>query len=356
MSNYRLKAAAILTTLICGGLILYEPPKPEIVERPQKVEKVETKPENSRHGFGYVDLEQILQKHSKGEQLKELQGREIRLRLELNELMRPVSPPKLPEIDTAPFEESAREKKMQEIISSRAELKARKKRLAAEYQKDSEPKYIERRNAIRDFYANEVFNISLKLENKEKLHLTQEEVQEYAKRLDELTLERNDRQFELLEEWKAEIENYVEEQTAADEERLRQESVELEQRYSAEAIQKLRETQARNKALMDAAIQEVAFRNTRRQEILDQLIKTTAERAKLENEIIDSIAGEVGKLGSLYKVHMVFIRSEKSYADEELSKGVDMTFRLTTPKSPGVVIFEGADTHDLTKDLLKTIR
>ena len=35
MSNYRLKAAAISTILIVGGLILYEPPTPVKVERPQ---------------------------------------------------------------------------------------------------------------------------------------------------------------------------------------------------------------------------------------------------------------------------------------------------------------------------------
>ena len=353
MANYRWKAAAVVAVLIGGGLLLYKPPEPEKVESPQNVEKV--KKENPVHGFGYVDFEQVLQKHPKGDELKELLGKEIRLKLELSELMRPVSPPKLPEIDTTPFEESVREKNMQNLISQRAELRARQKRIAEEYAKESEPAYIERRNANRDFYMNEAFNITLKLQNRETLHLTPEQIQEYEKRLDEITVERNQKQLELLEEWKAEIENYAKEQVAEDAARIEREAEEMKQKYSAEAMQKLRETQERNRALMEAAIQEVAFRNTRRQEILDEFLQTTKDRAKLEDEIIDSITNEAGKLGALYKLQMVFVKRVPFYAEEKLSESAEMIFRLTTPKSPGAIIFDGNDTKDLTKDLLKTI-
>lgn len=354
MSNYRLKAAAVMAAIICGGLILYELPTAEKVERPKTIEKAKT--ENPIHGFGYVDFEQILQKHSKGDELKELLGKEIRLKLELSELMRPVSPPKLPEIDTTPFDESAREKNMQNLISQLAELRARKKRLAEAYKKETEPQYLERRNAIRDLYMNEAFNITLKLQNAETLHLTPEQVQEYEKRLDELTIERNLKQKELLEEWAAEIERYANEQVAEDEARVRRESEELQQKYSAEAMQKLRDTQERNKKLMEAAMQEVTFRNTRRQEILDELLKTTKARSKLEDEIMSSITNEAGKLGALYKLQMVFVKRVPLYAEEKLSQSAEMVFRLSTPKSPGVLIFDGNDSKDLTKDLLKTVR
>ena len=353
MSNYRLKAAAVISILIGGGLLLYSMPKvekPEQIARPEKV-----KQETPIHGFGYVDFEQVLQKHPKGEELKELLGKEIRLKLELNELMRPVTPPKLPEIDTKPFEESAREKNMQNIITKFAELNARKKRLAEEYKKETEEDYIRRRNANREFFVNEAFNITLKLQNAETLHLTAEQIQEYKKRLDEITVERNLKQKELLDEWTAEIEGYVNEMVAEDEARIKKEAKEMEELYSEESIKKLRETQERNKKLMEEAMQEVAFRNTRRAEIVNELLTTTKDRAKLEDEIIDSITNEAGKLGAMYKLQMVLIKSEPLYAEEKLSKNAEMVFRFSTPKSPGALIFEGTDTKDLTKDLLKTI-
>ena len=350
MSNYRLTAAAVMTVLIGGGLFLYEPPKPEIIERPKPVAQ-----ENPVHGFGYIDFEQVVQKHSDGEKLKELIGKEIRLKLELNEIMRPVSPPKLPEFDTTPFEESARERNMQNLISQLAEVRARKKRIAEEYRQKTEPEYLERRNANRDIFMNEAFNITLKIQNAETLHLTQEQVQALKQRFDELTLERNAKQKELLDEWTAEIEDYVNEQTAEEENRIKREAKEMEEKYSEEALQKIRETQERNKKLMEAAMKEVTFRNTRRHEILDELNQTTRDRSKLEDEIIDSIANEVGKLCALYKLEMVLIRRDPSYVDEKLSESTQMTFKLTTPKYPGALVFEGTDTKDLTKDLLKTI-
>ncbi len=353
MSNYRLKAAVIMTGIIFGGLWFYGTPKPEKVERPQNVEKV--KKENPIHGFGYVDFEQVLQKHSKGAELKELIGKEIRLQLELNELLRPISPPKLPEIDTTPFEESAREKNMQNLISQMAELRARKKRIAAEYNKENEAEYIRRRNAIREVFANEAFNITLKLQNSERLKLTPEQVKAFEKRLDEITIERNQKQLELRQEWAAEVEAYVNEQTAEDQARIQREAKENEEKYGEEAMKKLRETQERNKKLMEAAIQEVAIRNTRRTEIFEELSQTTKDRAKLEDEIIESITNEAGKLGAMYKLQMVFVRSEPSKTEENFSQANPMLFKLPKVKSPGTLVFEGNDTKDLTKDLLKTI-
>ena len=133
--------------------------------------------------------------------MKELIGKEIRLKLELSELMRPVFPPKLPEFDTTPFEESARKRNMQNIITKFSELRARKKRLAEEYKEQTEPQYLERRNANREIFMNEAFNITLKLHNAKMLHLTPEQIQEYQNRLEEITIERNLKQKELLDEW-----------------------------------------------------------------------------------------------------------------------------------------------------------
>lgn len=350
MSNYRLKAAAVIAVIMGGGLILYNPPTPATVEKPKKVVQ-----ENPVHGFGYIDFEQVINKHRDGDKLKELIGKEIRLKLELNEIMRPVSPPKLPEIDTTPFEESARKRNMQNLMSQLADLRARKKQLTEEYRTQTEEAYIEKRNANRDFYMNEAFNITLKLQNAKTLHLKPEQIQELENRLNEITIERNLKQKELFEEWTAEIEAYVNSQVAEDEARIKRESDEMKEKYSEEAMQKIRETQERNKALMKAAMQEIEFRQTRRRELFDELLKTEKDREKLEDAILDSIANEAGKLGALYKLQMVFIKREPDYATEKLSRNVEMNFKLRTRKPPGAMIFEGNDTKDLTKDLLKTI-
>ena len=351
MSNYRLTAAVLMTVLIGGGLFLYDHPKPVKVERPKNSE-----PLDLTRGFGFIDLDEIYTHLPNGAELKELRGREIRLRLELNEVMRPVAPPKLPEIDTTPFTESAREKNMQNIIGQMSELRARKKRLAEEYRKQTEPEYIQRRDAVTQVYLNEAFNITLKIQNADILRLKPEEVRELEAQLDKLVADRNASQGELLHDWLAEIENYVNSQTAADAARIRRESDEHYQKYSVEAEQKIREVQERNRALMDAAMKEVAARQIRRREILADLTETSDARAKLEKKIFDEIVDEVGKLGAVYRLKAVFVKRAPNYAEEKFFYNVDVNFRLESKKSPGAMIFAGEDTRDLTRELLKAMR
>lgn len=351
MSNYRLTAAVLMTVLIGGGLFLYDYPAPVKVERSKNSE-----PLDLRRGFGFIDLDEVYTHLPNGEELKELRGREIRLRLELNEVMRPVAPPKLPEIDITPFTESAREKNMQNIIGELAELRARRKRLAEEYRKKTEPEYIQRRDTITQVYLNEAFNITLKINNADILRLKPEEVHELEAQLDRVIAERNDSQGELLKDWLAEIESYVESQTADDAARIRRESEEHYQKYTVEAEQKIREVQERNRALMDAAAREVSARQIRRREILADLTETSKARAELEDKILAEIANDAGRLGAVYKLKAVFVKSVPDYAEEKFFYSLNENFRLESKKSPGGMIFAGTDTRDLTPELLKALR
>ena len=340
-----------MTLIIGGGLYFYEPPPKIKVERPKQVED-----ENPIRGFGIIDLEQIQKNNPAGDELKNLQAKEIRLRLELEEVMRPVIPPKLPEIDITPFEESAREKNMQNLISQLAEIRAKKQRAADEYKKKTEPDYIKRRDGIRDDYLNESFNVTMKLRNADILRLTPEQIQELEKQLDDLVIRRNNAQKVLLDEWTAEINNYVDSQFADEEARIKREAEESYNRYNNEALAKIRELQERNREIMEAATNEIAFRQRRRKEILDELTETSNARAALENEILNSIVDEAGKLGALYRLEMVFIKRESSYAEEKFFYNADMNFKLEQNKSYGAKIIAGRDAKDLTKDLLRALR
>ncbi len=345
MSHYRLTAAAIMALMIGGGLYFYEPVK---VERPKPIEETD-----AVHGFGIIDLEQIQKNNPAGDELKELNAREIRLKLELNEVMRPVMPPKLPEIDITPFEESAREKNMQNLISQLSEIRAKKQRAAEEYKKQTEPDYIKKRDAIRDEYLNESFNIAMKLRNADILRLSPEQIQELEKRLDDLVIKRNEVQRVLLEEWTAEINDYANAQFADEESRIKREAEETYNKYNDEAMAKIRELQDRNRALMEAATNEIAFRQRRRREILNELEETSNARAELEDKILNSIVDEAGKLGALNKLEMIFVKRESSYFEEKLFYG-NMDIKFEQKRNAKIIAGKGA--KDLTKDLLKALR
>lgn len=321
--------AAILSVIVGVGLYqnFHESPEPAQEVEPKKIS--EPKP---IQGYGVIDLEQIKAAHVDGEQLSELEAREKRLRLELDALLIPYEKPKVdepPEIDEKPFDDSAREKNMQNLISQLAELKAKRTQLTEKYKRESRAEYIKRRDEVHSVYLNRALNITLKLQNADNLRLTEEQIKNLQTELDELVIERNKKQAEMLAQWTAEIKERVEKEIAPEEMRIKREAEDNLKRLQDEAAQKIRDTQERNKNLMETATREIEARQNRREEILAEIDEVTKNRVELENKILDSIVEKVAKLGKLYRLEMIFVKSDR------------------------VKIYGGKNTTDLTKELLK---
>ena len=349
MSKYRLSAAILSAALIVGGLYFYEPPKP-----PSPVQKQNQVEEEKPQGVGIIDVAQIIAKHPDGETLDELRGREIRLRLELKEVLRPIIPPTLPEIDEKPFEDSAREKLMQDFISKMSDLKAKEIVLIEKYRAETEPEYIKKRDAIRDLYVNEALNITLKLQNADNLFLSKEEFDKLQARLEEIVAERNQRQGEMREEWIQQINSKVTAEISAEQERIKAEYETMYKKSEEEAAQRLRAVQERNQALMQAA-QEINYRQNRRKEILDELKDTSKQIHELENNILSSLVDETSKLAALLKLQMVFVKDEEELPADGYSipiKTTSANIRLTSKN----VVFATGGITDLTNDVIKSMQ
>ncbi len=322
--------AAILSVIAGVGLYqnFHEPPKDETPEpAPKKIS--EPKP---IQGYGVIDLERIKSAHPEGENLAELESREKRLRLELDALLIPYQKPKEdkpPEIDKKPFDESAREKNMQNLISQLAELKAKRTQLTEQYTKESRAEYIRRRDEVHSVYLNRALNITLKLQNADNLRLTEEQINQLQAELDELIIERNKKQGEMLAQWTAEINERVEKEIAPEESRIKREAEDNLKKMQEESAQKIRETEERNKNLMETATHEIEARQNRRKEILSELDEVAKNRTELENKILDSIVEKVAMLGKAYRLEMIFVKSDK------------------------IKIYTGKNTQDLTGELLK---
>lgn len=349
MLKYKLPAAALIGFLVGGGLYFYESSEVQNAEPQKKIQ--EPKP---IQGYGVIDLERIKNKHPDGEQLKQLIGREARLKLELEAAMQPYQPPQeKPEIDTKPFEDSARQKNMQAVMEKMSALKAKKVRLVEEFRADSQEEYLRRRDAVRGVYLNAALNITLKLQNADNLRLTQEEVDKLQAELEQITLERNVQQKKMLDEWTAEINQRVEDAISEEEKQLRQEFSQLREQSSAEADKKIRETQERNRALTENTIREIESRQKRRREILQEIGEVSRDRELLENKILSSIIDEAGKLGALSRLEMIFIKSNAR--EEKFLRFGDFSFDLQEKKSPGAKIYYSKGATDLTKDLIKVM-
>lgn len=349
--KYILSAAAMLI-LIGGGIYFYS--TPEMPAEP--VEKIEKPAPAQAHGFGIIDIEKIQAAHPEGELLDELRATELRLRLELNEVMKVVELPKIPppKTNSDVFDEAAWQKNAQLVMSQLAELESRKKLAAEEYRKNSEPRYIEERNKIRDEFLNENLNIQLKLQNADNLQLTQEQVDELLKRLDVVEFERNNAQRELLEKWMAEIEQYANNLFAKDEARLRAEADRLREEVEAQARKKESEVTVRNKKLMEDSLREMENRQVRRRELLTELNEVGRERSELEKKILDSIVDKATMLAAVNRLEMVFVkRSPDEKNLPRRMRSTDWNFELKPPEKVGAVLFPGKKTRDLTDDLIK---
>lgn len=349
MRKYALPAVLAAAVLVGGGIYFnahnkVEPPKKNIV---QEV-----------HGIGVIDLEQIRAKHPDGERLQELRARELRLKLEWEEAMHPVTMPKPPEIKSEPFDENARQKNMQALMEKLAAVKAKKLQLTEQFKKETEADYIRRRDEVRDVYVNEALNIKLKLQNAETLQLTRGEYILLQQRLDELVMERNQKQAEMLNEWTAEINARVEAAVADDMAKIKSESGAMLEEFQADANQTRENAQNRNQELANATIQEIENRQQRRRELFEEMNAVAKERATLEGAILDSIVDEAGKLGALHRLEAVIVKRELS-DEEKTFKATDSEkefhFDSETDKKIGAIIYPGTDTKDLTEDLLKAL-
>ena len=348
--DYKALTVAAMAALIGGGLYFYE--KPEL-----PAEHVEKKIEKPVKTFrvGIIDIERIQAAHPEGELLNNLRAKELRLRLEFNEAMRTVEFPKPPppETDTEVFDEAAWQKNAQVVISQLAELESRKKAAAEEYRKNSEPRYIEERNKIRDEFLNENFNIQLKLQNADNLKLTDEEIKKLQEDLDAVEFGRNLAQKELLDKWMAEIEQYAENSVAEDEARLKAEADRLRAEVEAQAHQKESDVTERNKKLMEDAVREMENRQHRRREIWDELNAVGKERAELEKKILASIVDKTAMLAAVTRLDMVFVKRSPVPDDKVLRRGTLQNFELKPPESVGAVVIPGKDARDLTDDVIK---
>lgn len=347
--DYRV-LTALMFALIGGGLYLYQ--TPEVPVKP--VDKKEEKPAQVNRGVGIVDIERIQAAHPDGAYLEELQATELRLRLELNEAMRVVELPKPepPATNEEVFDEAAWQKNAQLVVSQLAELESRKKLAAEEYQKKSEPRYIEERNKIREEYLNEQFNIQLKLQNADNLRLKQEEIDELLQRLEKVEFERNRLQMELLEKWKAEIEKYANDSIAEDEARLKAEAERLRAVIEEQTQKKKEDVTERNRKIMEDALREMEERQIRRQELLTELNEVSRERAELEKKILDSIVDKATMLAAVNRLEMLFVK-RKSDDEKVLRRRIEWNFELKPPAKVGAVLFPGKDAKDLTDDLIK---
>ena len=347
--------AGILTVITSAGIGGYhyfqpeEPPPP-----PKKIEIIkEPKP---AEGIGFINLTAVRNSLDKEGRLAELTGMEIRLKLELKDALKPMlmSPPK---VEQKPFDDSVWQKNAQAVISEAAEIEKRKKQIAKKYKEDTEEEHLKKRDETNNQFLNEMLNIKLKLQNADILHLKPEQISEMEKRLEQIQVERNEKQKQLMEEWTKEIAAYAEEAVRADAEKLRAQAEEAKAKITEEAKKAQEAAIERNKTLMEQAMQESKTRQDRRKKLMTELQNVTKERRELENKMMDDMSDFASKLALIHNLKLVLALSEAKLNIEIPSlEATQPSFDIDVSGLKKPLIITSSNAVDLTDELIKELQ
>ena len=341
--------AGILTVLTAAGIGGYSyynveeappPPKPKAFKQPA--------PEQ---GIGFIDLGAINDNLVEGERLHDLRSRETRLRLELNDAMKPVLMT-VPKIDPKPFDDSVWQKNAQTIISEVAEIEKRKKQAAEDYRKATEEEYLKKRDEANNKFLNEMLNIKLKLQNADNMRLTPEQIEAFENRLSEIQIERNELQKQLIEQWTQEIATHAEEAVKEDAEKLRAQAQDSMAKVKEETQRAQEAVQERNKAIMEQAMQESAARQDRRRQLMSELQEVSSERKQLEEQMLDSVSDIATKLAVIHKLNLVLVNKKW----ENFNIFGEYAASFTNDIQDTTTIFASSKTIDLTDELIKELQ
>ena len=161
-----------------------------------------------------------------------------------------------------------------------------------------------------------------------------------------LQTERSWKQWDLLQEWEAEIKAYAEESVRERKEKLKDNSLENLQKIRDEALKKHAEVQARNAESMQKAVNQSLERQKNRERLL-----TVAKRISLENKIDMDLTEKAMRLAYKYRIDVILTTPTKDLNTILNRNRLDFIDEKTYP----VVAVDAIDlTNELTDEISRS--
>ena len=268
---------------------------------------------------GLIDWQQVLEAHPDYEKLTNLQAECDLLDMETNDVgdLLTLKPPQLLE---ETFRESVWQKNAADVIGGRAELERKMKKLRDEYKKNTEADFNERRQAIDAEYLNAILNLNLKLDNQESMHNALDskdsiaaEREAWLQERSRLQAERGKRQYELWQEYKAEIEAYVQKEMGPELAAWKARLPQLKEQEMAAALKTKTEADKRNAEAL-AKQQEIAVSVQQRLAKRQQLAEKKSDLAALQAHIFNDVAGKAAKIAILHHFSLILVHHPQTLA------------------------------------------
>lgn len=300
--------------------------------------------------IGMMNLETVLKAHPSYDQLQQLEKEKQALLLELEDLdaledgqdAEGLAPPTL---DSKPFDDSVWQKNAQAVIGGRSQLERERKSLRKSYEEKHEAAYEARKDALDGEYRNAILNLQLKLDNRDAMRLSDEDVSSLEEQLGSLKQERSYRQWQLYQSWQREIGQYVSSIMDPKIEAWKAQAQMVHDQQASAALAKQSEAQARDTQTMQAhvdqmdAAQKAQLRLGKEKALQDKQDAFDA----LESHILNDIAGRAAKLAILHHFTLVFATPARTIPSLLYEK---MPFGVRPEQYQDVVSVDGTDITD----------
>ncbi|MGP1470807.1 MAG: hypothetical protein ACTTJE_04350 [Schwartzia sp. (in: firmicutes)] len=267
-----------------------------------------------RSAVGIVDVREVLRAHPAYSALSAQRAERQRMEDDLFSERQMILALTAPRLSSSLFQDAARQKQHQRDV---AEENALRERLAAAEKarrEELKPALEAARDEINGQYFNEIFNLQLKLDNRDTMRLSDETVRLLSDRLHALQQERGQKQFALWRRFEDEIVAYratLAEKWGLD---LAEERAVSKERLSAEALRRKAEAESRNAETLRQSLMALAERRARLAEKEAALAAKAQEISAMEEYMMKDVASKAAKLAVMHHLDIIFAHPAKNIA------------------------------------------
>ena len=279
-------------------------------------------------GIGIVDVARAEKAHEAYAQLEELQAQREEIRIDIARLdaaRRALKPPALAD---EPFRLAAEQKNLQqERLAAEERARERRKALAA-WEEETKGDFLAKKKELEDLYQNRLVNIERKIDNREAMRLSEDEVNALLQELETLREERGERIKALFAAREEAGEKSLAMLTRRDEALGKDSAATAAQdaaRQKAEAER--RNSEALLQAMQGLEIDEIVRRKKSALEAKEEEIRIIREHIRKD------IESKTAKLALVHRLSLVVTKEtdEAAFARREDADAPALVFSVTAP-------------------------
>lgn len=298
-------AVVALLTFGCAWLFTGPGKEQEIKNPQQKVGREIT-------GIGLLDLAEAFDAHVKSGEYRRLKAEYKDCARQIERLKKRGFSPGAALPWDRPFEDAARQKHMQETIRKAIILEKHLKEAEADYRAKTEADIKVRIDGIEGDYENAIFNLKLKLDNADVLHLNEADVRLIADTMAALKQERRQRSMLLRRQYEEQVQAYLNEIRQKKRQELGLSARESYERLRQEEAKRQGEAINRNIDAMQKGLEADLERLEKLPEAQKNLRTIQRELSRLEAVMERDISSLAAKYAVIHKLQVVLVKSPKT--------------------------------------------